>query len=222
MGDRPLRELEHGDGSSRALAQHPTLAAGLQEPTQDKTSQDDLEKELQNEADRLWADIQSKPAALPPEAYKQLAKAKKELEQGNRQGAVEILKDGARGLVQRSVIPSRKYRPIMLEPLHQLDLLWKLTKYCEQHGWTIDVDIGWESPSQDPFYYFQELAQLLERVPAQDKEAFLARSRNAPETSLLWRLCSKASRRTVNPEAGGTIPRVQRERNDQRTGPDQQ
>eukprot|EP00808_Paulinella_micropora_P011623 g65220.t1 len=199
MGDRPLRELEHGDGSSRALAQHPTLAAGLQEPTQDKTSQDDLEKELQNEADRLWADIQSKPAALPPEAYKQLAKAKKELEQGNRQGAVEILKT---------------------EPA--LDLLWKLTKYCEQHGWTIDVDIGWESPSQDPFYYFQELAQLLERVPAQDKEAFLARSRNAPETSLLWRLCSETSRRTVNPEAGGTIPRVQRERNDQRTGPDQQ
>eukprot|EP00808_Paulinella_micropora_P012276 g35855.t1 len=243
MGDRPLRELEHGDGSSRALAQHLTLAAGLHEPTQDKTSQDDLEKELQNEANRLWVDIQSKPAALPPEAYKQLAKAKKELEQGNRQGAVEILKTepavwcnealyhlgccmALDGKIHAAFIywacAIEKYRPIMLEPLHQLDLLWKLTKYCEQHGWTIDVDIGWESPSQDPFYYFQELAQLLERVPAQDKEAFLARSRNAPETSLLWRLCSETSRRTVNPEAGGTIPRVQRERNDQRTGPDQQ
>eukprot|EP00808_Paulinella_micropora_P013864 g21432.t1 len=243
MGDRPLRELEHGDGSSRALAQHPTLAAGLQEPTQDEASQDDLERELQNEADRLWADIQSKPARLPPEAYKQLAKAKKELEQGNRQGAVEILKtkpavscnealyhlgccmafDGkihAAFLYWACAI--EKYRPIMLEPRHQLDLLWKLTKYCEQLGWTIDVDIGWESPSQDPFYYFQELAQLMERVPAQDKEAFLARSRNVPETSLLWRLCSETSRRTVNPEPGGTIPRVQRERNDQRTGPDQQ
>eukprot|EP00808_Paulinella_micropora_P030029 g48179.t1 len=220
MGDRPLRELEHGDGSSRALAQHPTLAAGLQEPTQDKTSQDDLEKELQNEADRLWADIQSKPAALPPEAYKQLAKAKKELEQGNRQGAVEILKDGARGLVQRSVIPSRVLHGIGWENTCGLYILG----LCHRE---ISSNYAGATASarpfvEDPFYYFQELAQLLERVPAQDKEAFLARSRNAPETSLLWRLCSEASRRTVNPEAGGTIPRVQRERNDQRTGPDQQ
>eukprot|EP00808_Paulinella_micropora_P023104 g42571.t1 len=58
------------------------------------------------------------------------------------------------------------------------------------------------------------------RSPGQ--RGFFGLSRNAPETSLLWRLCSETSRRTVNPEPGGTIPRVQRERNDQRAGPDQQ
>eukprot|EP00808_Paulinella_micropora_P011629 g65227.t1 len=165
---------------------------------------------LQSEAKLLRQVLNSRPAALPPKATERLADATQALQKRKYNRAVTILRT----------------EPVVwcAEALYHLG-------NCLESGRglpTSDTDFAflyWNS-----LIYFAALARLVwsDDVLPQDKEDFLARSRNAPKESLMSKLCCETFCRTVNSEAGvnreheGSMSRSQRERNGQHAGPDKQ
>eukprot|EP00808_Paulinella_micropora_P030027 g48177.t1 len=197
---------------------------------------------LQSEAKLLRQVLNSRQAALPPKATERLADAPhRRSRSANTIGQSQFCGRSpwcGRGLPTSDtdfaflywVCAINSCDPITPKPFYYLGILWKLAQYRDRPGLNIVTEISCATPCQNSLIYFAALARLVwsDDVLPQDKEDFLARSRNAPKESLMSKLCCETFCRNVNSEAGvnreheGSMSRSQRERNGQHTGPDKQ